>query len=62
MEQKIIDKSSYVFALIVFVFSFIFIFFYSTEFLSSIVAALMTAALSWSAYVIVRLTWLTLKK
>lgn len=62
MDKKIIDRPSVLFAFAVFIFSFLFIFYYSTEFLSSLAAAVMTAALSFAAYVIVRITLLTFKK
>ncbi|HRD55535.1 MAG TPA: hypothetical protein PLC42_03970 [Parachlamydiaceae bacterium] len=61
MQKKIIDKLSLIFASVLFLISFLLIFSYTSEFLGSIAAALLTAALGWAAFVIVRLTWFSLK-
>lgn len=61
MQKELINRSSFIFAGCLFLISFILIFSYTLEFLGSATAAILTASLGWAAYVIVRLTWLSLK-
>ncbi len=62
MEKELIEKWGYRFAAALFLISFFIVFYNSSEFFGSLTAALLTAALGWASYVIVRLTILAFRK
>lgn len=61
MDIKWIDTGSFIFAGVMFVIALFILFTNSGELLSSIAAALLTAALSWVSYVLVRWIYLALR-
>lgn len=62
MGQALFEKGGLLFAAATLFISFIIIFYNSGEFFGSLWAALLTAALCWISYVMVRLTILAIKK
>lgn len=62
MNHQLIEKWGFVFAIALFLISFLIVFTNTLEFFGSLLAALLTAALGWAAFVIVRLTILAIKK
>lgn len=62
MNHQLIEKWGFVFAIALFLISFFIVFTNTYDFFGSLLAALLTAALGWAAFVIVRLTILAFKK
>jgi signal transduction histidine kinase len=60
-HKRIIEWKGNVVALGTFLFSILFFFYYSYEFYYSFLGALMTAALVWATYLILRIMLLALK-
>lgn len=61
MERNLVDKWSFVFAAVVLVLGILIFFNDTNEFLGSLGAAILAAALAWISYILVRLVVLTIK-
>lgn len=61
MKNEIIERNGFIFSIVLLLISFTIIFSNTYEFFGSLTAAVLTAVLGWISYVIVRLTWLSLK-
>jgi hypothetical protein len=62
MKHQLLEKRGLVFATFSFLISFFIVYTNTVEFFGSLLAAVLTAALAWISYVVVRLTILALKK
>lgn len=61
-QSKFIDKTSYIVALITLLLSFILFFSDTLEFMKSLAAAILLAALVWASYIMLRWLFLALRK